>query len=101
MANRLEELLTATRGRRRGPCRRTVAMGRWNCRNAVSFLLDHFDELRPDVVVYVHLPERAVGHGHRVGERAPRGLPGPGLGGPVALLRVDRNDRLRRGSSSP
>ena len=32
---------------------RTVAVPRWGHRNAVSFLLDHWDELRPDIVIYM------------------------------------------------
>src|SRR5262249_10216748 len=54
IANRLEELLERTRGPLARPvvCR-TVAMARWNHRNAVQFVLDHLDELRPDLAVYL------------------------------------------------
>jgi len=57
IANRLEELLEASRGPGARPivCR-TVAMARWSTRNAVSCILDHFAELRPDIVVYMSFP---------------------------------------------
>ncbi|MFT7463871.1 MAG: hypothetical protein ACI9EF_002219 [Pseudohongiellaceae bacterium] len=40
-------------GRARPIVCRTVAVPRWGHRNAVSFLLDHWDELRPDIVIYM------------------------------------------------
>jgi hypothetical protein len=54
LAHRLELLLTAARGPQARPvlCR-TVAMGRWNVRNAVAFLHDHMAELRPDLVLFM------------------------------------------------
>jgi len=32
---------------------RTVAVPGWNTRNSTSFLLDHWDELRPDIVLFM------------------------------------------------
>ncbi|HTE05606.1 MAG TPA: hypothetical protein VK824_05370, partial [Planctomycetota bacterium] len=57
IANQLEELLAASRGPGVRPvvCR-TVAMTRWSARNLVSFVFDHFTELRPDIVIYVSYP---------------------------------------------
>lgn len=54
MAQVLEQLLRERRLPDNRPvlCR-TVAVPRWGHRNAVSFLLDHWDELRPDIVVYM------------------------------------------------
>jgi len=57
IANRLEEQLAASRGPDARPivCR-TVAMTRWSTRSAVSFMLDHIVDLRPDIVVYMSYP---------------------------------------------
>ncbi|MHC5212365.1 MAG: SGNH/GDSL hydrolase family protein [Planctomycetota bacterium] len=54
LAARLEEMLRASMGPRARPvvCR-TVAMPGWNHRNAVHFLLDHLEQLDPDIVVYL------------------------------------------------
>ncbi len=52
LAHRLELALDATHGPDARPVEcRTVAMGRWNVRNAVSFLLDHLPDIRPDLVL--------------------------------------------------
>lgn len=54
LACRLEAALTAMRGPAARPVvARTVAIPGWNHRNAVGFLLDHYSELRPDIVVYL------------------------------------------------
>lgn len=54
LAARLEAALVAVRGPDSQPviCR-TVAMGRWNTLNAVSFLRDHMHDLRPDLVLFM------------------------------------------------
>jgi hypothetical protein len=72
MAHVLEGLLDERRAPDAPPvlCR-TVAAPRWNHRNAVSFLLDHWDALRPDIVVYMPVDNDASdtlvvdGSGHR------------------------------------
>lgn len=52
LAHQLELQLNAVRGPDLPAVTcRTVAMGRWSHRNAVSFLLDHWDGLRPQLVV--------------------------------------------------
>ncbi len=54
LAHRLEGLLTdAARPGARAVMCRTVAIPGWNHRNAVGFLLDHWDALRPGIVVYL------------------------------------------------
>ncbi|HZM00970.1 MAG TPA: hypothetical protein VFD43_12040, partial [Planctomycetota bacterium] len=54
IAHRLEQILTEARGPEARPivCR-TVAMGRWSACNASQFLLDHWIELAPDIVLYM------------------------------------------------
>jgi hypothetical protein len=54
LAEQLERRLEALRPPDAPPVEvLTVAQPGWNTRNAVSFLLDHWDVLRPDVVVYL------------------------------------------------
>ena len=54
LAHRLEHELSDARGPGARPlAARTVAIPGWNHRNAVQFLRDHFEQLRPDLVVYV------------------------------------------------
>ena len=54
IAHRIEELLAASRGPSARPVAcRTVAMGRWSTGNAVQFLLDHWVELAPEIVIYI------------------------------------------------
>jgi hypothetical protein len=54
LAQQLEDQLAAVRGPSLPPVAgRTVAMPGWNHRNAVHCLLDHIDELDPDIVVYL------------------------------------------------
>ncbi len=57
LAHRLEILLNHARpdGERDVVCR-TVAIPGWNTRNAVHFLLDHLDEIDPDLVLYLPVP---------------------------------------------
>ena len=51
LAARLEQALNALQPR--PVAARTVAMPGWNHRNAFRFLLDHYTELAPDIVVYI------------------------------------------------
>ena len=54
LAHQLEAQLNAVRGAGLPPVAgRTVAIPGWNYRNAIHCLLDHFDELDPDIVVYL------------------------------------------------
>ena len=54
LAARLEARLAELRGSTGRPVAcRTVAVPSWNHRAAPAFLLDHWDELRPDVVLYL------------------------------------------------
>lgn len=54
LAHRLEVEIAAAQGPEDRPVScRTVAMPGWNHRNAVHFLLDHWDELDPDLVLYM------------------------------------------------
>lgn len=54
LAQQLEDQLNAVRGPGLPPiAARTVAMPGWNHRNSVHCLLDHFDELKPDIVLYL------------------------------------------------
>ncbi len=54
LAHGIERELNAARGPGAVPvAARTVAMPGWNHRNAVHFLRDHFDQLEPDLVLYV------------------------------------------------
>ena len=54
LAQQLEDQLAAVRGADLPPVAgRTVAMPGWNHRNSVHCLLDHLDELDPDLVVYL------------------------------------------------
>lgn len=54
LAQQLEDQLAAVRGPGLPPVAgRTVAMPGWNHRNSIHCLLDHIDELAPDIVVYM------------------------------------------------
>lgn len=54
IAARLEETLDAARGPDVAPVAAlTIAVPSWNHRAALHYLIDHFDRLRPDLVVYV------------------------------------------------
>ena len=54
LAQRLEDLLSAVQPADAPPVEcRTVAVPGWNCRNAVAFLLDHWTDLLPDIVIYL------------------------------------------------
>ncbi len=54
LAARLQDALAAVRGPGAPPVTcRTVAAPSWNHRAAPAFLLDHWEVLRPDIVVYV------------------------------------------------
>ncbi len=54
LAARLESALAASRGPDARPVAcRTVAIPSWNHRCALRFLVDHYDEYRPDVVIYM------------------------------------------------
>ena len=54
LAARLEAQLAALRGPAERPVAcRTVAIPSWNTRAAAAFLLDHWDELRPDLVLFL------------------------------------------------
>ncbi len=55
LAARLEATLAAARGDVAAPSliARTVAIPGWNWRNSTTFLLDHWDELRPSFVVFI------------------------------------------------
>ena len=54
LAARLEARLAELRGPGERPVAcRTVAVPSWNHRAAPAFLLDHWDELRPDIVLYL------------------------------------------------
>jgi hypothetical protein len=54
IAHRVEQALAAARGPDAPPVAcRTVAMPSWNHRSAAAFLLDHWDALRPDIVLYM------------------------------------------------
>jgi len=54
LAARLEARLAELRGPGERPVAcRTVAVPSWNHRAAPAFLLDHWDELRPDLVLYL------------------------------------------------
>ncbi|HTE04987.1 MAG TPA: hypothetical protein VK824_02245, partial [Planctomycetota bacterium] len=54
MAARLAALLAESRGPAARPVTAsTVAVPSWNHRSALGFLTDHWDELRPDIVVYL------------------------------------------------
>ena len=54
LAARLEARLTELRGPLERPVAcRTVAIPSWNHRAAAAFLLDHWDELRPELVLYL------------------------------------------------
>jgi hypothetical protein len=54
LAHRLELALAAARGPAGRPVAcRTVAVPSWNHRAAAAFLADHWDELRPDIVLYM------------------------------------------------
>jgi hypothetical protein len=54
LAARLEARLAELRGPDERPVAcRTVAIPSWNHRAAAAFLLDHWDELRPDLVLYL------------------------------------------------
>lgn len=52
-AERLERILNAAVGAGRSVAVRAVACPGWNHRNQTAFLLDHWEELAPDVVVHV------------------------------------------------
>ena len=54
LAAQLEQLLNEVRPQGAQPIEcRTVAIPGWNTRNAVHFLLDHLDELQPDVTIFL------------------------------------------------
>ncbi len=54
IAARLEQLLNASRGADARPVAAfTVAVPSWNHRSALNYLRDHYDALRPDIVIYV------------------------------------------------
>lgn len=54
LAVQLERLLRAEPGSNARPIAcYTVAASGWNHRNAVNFLIDHFDHYRPDIVIYI------------------------------------------------
>ncbi len=97
LAHRLELLLDAARGPGARPvlCR-TVAMGRWNVRNAVSFLLDHLPDLRPDLVLFMPFEndlsdtDQVDESGHR------RAAPDPASPDPWLSVRADDLSALTR-----
>jgi hypothetical protein len=90
LAHRLELALDAARGPDARPvlCR-TVAMGRWNVRNAVSFLLDHLPELRPDLVLFMPF-ENDLSDTDQVDETGHRrAAPDPASSDPWLSIRSD------------
>lgn len=72
LAHRLELHLNAVRppGSRPVVCR-TVAIPGWNHRNAVHFLLDHWDELPADIVLYMPI-DNDLANGYGVAETGHR-----------------------------
>lgn len=97
LAHRLELALDAARGPDARPVQcRTVAMGRWNVRNAVSFLLDHLPDLRPDLVLFMPFDndlsdtDQVDETGHR------RAAPDPAASDPWLSVRADDLSALVR-----
>ncbi|HYN63547.1 MAG TPA: hypothetical protein VES36_03005, partial [Candidatus Limnocylindrales bacterium] len=90
LACQLEQVLGTLRGPSARPiAARTVAIPGWNHHNAVSFLLDHYVELAPDIVVYLPIGNDLCDTdglwetGHR--------RPAPDLANPDPLLFVGTN----------
>lgn len=97
LAHRLELALDAARGPGARPvlCR-TVAMGRWNVRNAVSFLLDHLPDLRPDLVLFMPF-ENELSDTDQVDETGHRrAAPDPSSPDPWLSVRADDLSALTR-----
>jgi len=95
LAHRLEHYLDLTRGpAARAVEARTVAISRWNMRNAVAFLLDHLPELSPDLVLVMPF-ENDLSDTDQVNESGHRRVfPDPAAADPWLSARMDATQLL-------
>ena len=96
LAHQLEQVLAEVRGEQAVPAvARTVAIPSWNHANAPHFLFDHFDELDPDVVLYLPV-DNDLNDSSTVLESGYRGDRYDPIS-PDPLLHVSRMDDYLRG----